>query len=184
MPLPHQQGRTPTSGPVDQSFNGEYRLMRRVLAVTPTLARLGVGHLVNILGAPALPRRPGRQASAFRSSPRGWANERAEQATLPIAFRQSQAATSLGHISLLVLTSRGSAGQTPGWATAQDQLATLSTNTRHTVADISHMDFLLSRASAAISVTGIDDVITAVRTGKALGANAAGATNPSTPPGP
>jgi hypothetical protein len=158
--------------------------MRRVLAAAPTLARLGVGHLAEKLGAPALPGLPGRQAAAFASSPRGWANQRAEQATLPTAFRQSQALTSLGHIPLVVLTSRETAEQTPGWMTAQDQLATSSTNTRHTVADVSHMDFLLDRAGAAISVTGIDDVITAVRTGTALAANAADATNPSTPPGP
>ena len=175
---------SPHQAELMKSFNGEYRLMRRVLAVTPTLARLGIGHLVGRLSPPALPGRPGRQAAAFASSPGGWANQRAEQATLPTAFGQAQAAASLGHLPLVVLTSGENAEQTPGWMTAQDQLATLSTNTRHTVADVGHMDFLLNGAGAAISVTGIDDVITAVRTGTALAANAADPTNPSTPPGP
>jgi pimeloyl-ACP methyl ester carboxylesterase len=158
---------SPHQAEVVMSFDGEYRLFRRVLAAAPTLARLGIGHLLGKLSAPALPGRPGRQAAAFASSPRGWASQRAEQATLPTAFRQSQAVTSLGDIPLVVLT-RGAGEPTPGWKTAQDQLAALSTNTRHTVADVGHMDFLLDRAGAAISVAAIDDVITAVRTGTAL----------------
>ncbi|WP_425573076.1 alpha/beta fold hydrolase [Nocardioides panacihumi] len=169
---------SPHQAELMKSFYGEYRLMRRVLAATPTLARLGVGHLRDILSAPALPRRPRRQAAAFADSPRGWANQRAEFATLPTAFMESQAATSLGHIPLVVLTSRETSEQTPGWKTAQDQLATLSTNTRHTVADVSHMDFLLDHAGASISVTGIDDVITAACTGTALTGNPAATTNP------
>ena len=78
-----------------------------------------------------------------------------------------------------MLTSATSVEQTPGWKTAQDQLATLSTNTRHTVADVGHMDFLLDRSGAAISVTGIDDVVTAVRTGTALATDAVDGTNPA-----
>ena len=173
---------SPHQAEVMKSFNGQYRLWRRVLAAMPTLARLGVGRVMEKLSAPALPGRPGRQASAFATSPRGWANQRAEQATLPTAFAQAQALTGLGDIPLVVLTSATSDEQTPGWKTGQDELAALSSNTRHTVADVGHMDFLLDRAGAAISVTGIDDVLTAVRTGTALATNPVDATTPSPHP--
>ena len=155
---------SPHQAEVVKSFNGEYRLMRRVLAATPTLARLGVGRVMEKLGEPALPGRPGRQASAFANSPRGWANQRAELAALPTAFAQAQALTSLGDLPLVVLTSATTVEQTPGWKTAQDQLAALSTNTRHTVADVGHMDFLLAPYGAAASAAAVDEVVTAVRT--------------------
>jgi pimeloyl-ACP methyl ester carboxylesterase len=155
---------SPYQAEVVKSFNGEYRFYRRALAATPTLARLGVGRVMDMLGEPALPGRPGRQASAFTNSPRGWVNQRAEQAALPTAFAQARALTTLGDLPLVVLTSATSVEQTPEWKTAQDQLATLSTDTRHTVVDVGHMDFLLAAQGAAASVAAVDEVITAVRT--------------------
>jgi pimeloyl-ACP methyl ester carboxylesterase len=142
-------------------FNGEYQLMRRVLAPAPTLFRFGVGHLIGALSAPVLPGVAGKQVSEFANSPRGMANMRAEQAALPDAFRQAQALTTLGTTPLVVLTAKDNVDHKPGWGTAQDQLAALSTNTRHTVADLDHVAFLTDPAGSALSVTAIT---TAVRT--------------------
>ena len=146
------------------TFNGEYQVMRRGLALAPTLFRFGVGHALTALGAPDLPGGAGAQVAAFSNSPRGWANMRAEQAALPVTFRQAQALTTLGNIPLVVLTAKDNVDAKPGWATAQDQMAALSTNSRHTVENQSHVGLLADPTGAAHSVTAITDVVTAYRT--------------------
>jgi pimeloyl-ACP methyl ester carboxylesterase len=145
-------------------FSGEYQLMRRVLAVAPTLFRFGVGHIIQAMTAPALPGAAGKQVSVFANSPRGMAGMRAEQAALPDAFRQAQALTTLGATPLVVLTAKDNVDHKPGWGTAQDRLAALSTNNRHIVANLDHVAFLTDPAGSAQSITAITDVVTAVRT--------------------
>ncbi len=145
-------------------FNGEYQVMRRVLAVAPTVFRFGLGHALAPMSTPSLPGGAGEQVSAFANSPRGWANMRADQAALPVTFRQAQALTTLGDTPLVVLTAKDNVDNKPGWGTAQDQMAALSTNSRHTVADLSHVGLLTDPTGAAQTVTAITDVVTATRT--------------------
>ena len=149
-------------------FNGEYQFMRRALTMAPTLFRFGVGRLIQAMTTPALPGLPGEQASVFANSPRGMRSMRAEQAALPESFRQAQALTTLSATPLVVLTAKDNVDHMQGWGTAQDQLAALSTNTRHTVADLDHMAFLDDAAGAALSITAITDVVTALRTHASL----------------
>ena len=92
---------------------------------------------------------------------------RAEQAALPDAFLQAQALTTLDTRPLVVLSARGTVDRLRGWGTAQDQLAALSTNTRHTVADLDHAAFL-DPAGSALSIGAVTDVVIAVRTHTAL----------------
>jgi pimeloyl-ACP methyl ester carboxylesterase len=155
---------SPRQAELVEPFNGEYQLMRRALAVAPTLFRFGVGRMVQALTPPALPGAAGEQVSTFANSPRGMAGMRAEQTALPQAFRQAQALTTLGTAPLVVLTAKDNVDHTPGWATAQNQLAALSTNSRHTVADLDHVAFLTDPAGSALSITAITDVVTAART--------------------
>lgn len=155
---------SPNQVKVVTTFNGEYQVMRRVLTAAPTLFRFGVGHVMQAMGVPDLPGDAGRQAAAFADSPRGWVGMRAEQAELPTAFAQAQALTSLGDRPLVVLTAKANVDSKPGWATAQDQMTALSTNSRHTVADMDHVGFLHNPVGAAQSVTAITDVVTAART--------------------
>jgi pimeloyl-ACP methyl ester carboxylesterase len=143
-------------------FTGEYELMRRALAVVPTLFRFGVGRVIQAL-APSTPGTAGAQAAAFANSPRGLGNMRAEQETLPTSFAQAQALSSLGTTPLVVLTAKENVDQKPGWGAAQDELAQLSTNTRHTVANLDHMAFLDDPAGAGLSVDAITDVIASLR---------------------
>jgi pimeloyl-ACP methyl ester carboxylesterase len=149
-------------------FNGEYQVMRRALAVAPTLFRFGVGHALSALSTPSLPGNAGAQVAAFTNSPRGWANTRADQAALPVAFRQAQALTTLGDTPLVVLTAKDNVDAKPGWDTAQDQMAALSTNSRHTVENLSHVGLLTDPTGAAQTVTAITDVVTATRTHNTL----------------
>ncbi len=145
-------------------FNGEYQIMRRALAVAPTLFRFGVGHVLSAMSGPSLPGDAGAQVAAFTNSPRGWANTRADQAALPVAFRQAQALTTLGGTPLVVLTAKDNVDAKPGWGAAQDAMAALSTNSRHTVEDLSHVGLLTDPTGAAQTVTAITDVVTATRT--------------------
>ena len=146
------------------TFEGEYQVMRRGLALAPTLFRFGVGHALTTLGTPDLHGGAGAQVAAFSNSTRGWANTRADQAALPVAFRQAQALTTLGDIPLVVLTAKDNVDGKPGWATAQDQMAALSSNSRHTVENQSHVGLLTDPTGAAQTVTAIADVVTANRT--------------------
>jgi pimeloyl-ACP methyl ester carboxylesterase len=145
------------------SFNGEYQLARRALAVAPTLFRFGIGHITQATATSALPGTAGEQASLFANRPRGMRNMRAEQTALPDAFRQAQALTTLGATPLVVLTAQDNVDHRQGWGSAQDQLAALSTNTRHTVADLDHMAFLEDPAGSAQSVQAIADVVASAR---------------------
>jgi pimeloyl-ACP methyl ester carboxylesterase len=151
------------------TFNGEYQVARRALAVAPTLFRFGIGHITQAMATPALPGTAGGQASVFANSPRGMRNERAEQSTLPAAFRQAQALTTLGATPLVVLTAKDNVDHKPGWATAQNQLAALSTNSRHTVPDLTHMAFLEDPSGSAQSIQAVTDVVASARTHTPLG---------------
>ena len=147
-----------------KTFDGEYQIMRRVLAIAPTVFRLGIGHALAAMGTPSLPGDAGAQVSVFTNSPRGMANTRADQAALPVAFRQAQALTSLEDTPLVVLTAKDNVDSKPGWGTAQDQLAALSTNSRHTVENLAHVELLTDPTGAAGTVTAINDVVAAART--------------------
>ncbi len=88
---------------------------------------------------------------------------RAEQSALPDAFRQAQALTTLGTIPLVVLTAKDNVDHVQGWGTAQDELAGLSTNARHTVAGLDHMAFLEDPSGSAQSIQAIADVVASAR---------------------
>jgi hypothetical protein len=67
-----------------------------------------------------------------------------------------------------VLTAKDNVDHKPGWGTAQDQLAALSTNTRHTVADLTHTALLVDAAGSAQSIQAITDVVSSARHHTAL----------------
>ena len=154
---------SPHQAELVQSFDGEYQLVRRALAVAPTLFRFGIGHVARAMTTTAEGGTAAEQAAVFAKSPRGMRNMRAEQTALPDAFRQAQALATLGATPLVVLTSKDNVDNRQGWGTAQDQLAALSRNARHTVAALGHMAFLEDPAGAAQSVQAIADVVTSAR---------------------
>jgi pimeloyl-ACP methyl ester carboxylesterase len=145
------------------TFDAEYQLARRALALAPTLFRFGIGHITQATATATLPGKAAEQAAVFANSPRGMRNMRAEQAALPETFRQAQALTTLGTTPLVVLTAKDNADHRPGWGTAQDRLAALSSGSRHTVADLDHMGLLLDPSGSALSVDAITDVVAAAR---------------------
>jgi pimeloyl-ACP methyl ester carboxylesterase len=148
-------------------YSRDYALMlRRGSGLLPTLARFGVARLAFGPGFAGLPPAARDQERAFTSSARDFRGARDEISQFPTAFRQAQQLTSLGDTPLYVLTA--GQGQQTGWAAAQDDLATLSTNVTHTVTDASHAVLLEDHTASAATSDAIRAVVNAVRTGTAL----------------
>ena len=149
-------------------FAGTYATMRRLLPVTPALARVSVTRLVPASPATALSPEAAAQVRAFATSPRGARNMRDEHAQLRTVFAQAQALTSFDPKPLAVVTARENAEGTTGWAAAQSRMAQLSSNSTHWVADTTHVGLLDDRDGSADSVRAITAVVSAVRTGTPL----------------
>ncbi|MGH8895134.1 MAG: alpha/beta hydrolase, partial [Actinomycetes bacterium] len=149
-------------------FPGTYAMMRRLLPVLPTLSRLGALQLTPASASTALTPDAAAQVRAFATSPRGARNMRDEQSQLRDVFAQAQALTTFDPKPLAVVTARENADGTKGWAAAQDQMAALSTNSSHWVADTTHVGLLDDAAGSVESVRAITEVVTAVRTGSPL----------------
>jgi len=131
-----------------RGYAGFYDGLHRVSGLLPSLARLGVGRIVGY-GA--------REARGFRD----------DVAEIPDALKHAQALENIGGKPLIVITA--CKGQKAGWRSAQDDLATLSTNRVHRlVRGATHASLLDDRADAAVSSRAIRDVVRSVRAAKQL----------------
>lgn len=142
------------------AYPGQYAVMRRGVALLPTLSRLGLARLAP---APHLPTPAADQVQALTSTARAARNGRDEISVAPDVFAQAQALTTLGNRPLAVLTTSESLNGA-GWAGAQDQLAALSTNRVHRTVDSTHAGLVEDKKPAAQSVRAINEVVSAVRT--------------------
>jgi alpha-beta hydrolase superfamily lysophospholipase len=122
-----------------------YDMMHRASGLLPSVARLGVGRIVGAeYGV--------REARAFRD----------EIAGIPDALDDARELESIGDKPLIVLTA--GKGQEAGWAAAQADLATLSTNSvQRLVPQGTHTSLLDDRADAAESSRTIRDVVRSAR---------------------
>jgi pimeloyl-ACP methyl ester carboxylesterase len=146
------------------AYPGQYAVMRRGLALLPTLARLGVSRLAP---APDLPAPAGAQVQALTSTAKSARNGRDEISMAPRVFAQAQALTTLGDRPLAVLTTSESLSGA-GWSDAQDQLARLSTASVHRTVHSSHAGIVVDEAPAVQSVRAVNEVVSAVRTGTSM----------------
>ena len=146
------------------AYAGQYALMRRGLALLPSLARLG---LLRAFAASSLPAPAADRVEALTSNAYAARNGRDEVSMLPEVFEQARQLTSLGNRPLVVVTASENL-TTEGWADAQDQLAALSANRVHRVADSTHAGLVEDERGAAASVRAITQVVAAVRTGSPL----------------
>lgn len=146
------------------AYAGQYAVMRRGLALLPTLNRLGLGRA---LPAPHLPAPAADQVAALTSTARAARNGRDEISVVLDVFVQAQSLITLDDRPLAVLTASENVTN-PGWTGAQDQLAALSTNHVHRTVDATHAGMLEDADPAAAAVRAITEVIAAVRTGSPL----------------
>jgi len=147
------------------AYPTQYAIMRRGLAILPTLARVGL-QLVIPPSSP-LPDEDSAVVEALGSTPRTFRNGRDELSMVPLVFEQAQALTTLGSRPLAVVTASENLGN-EGWPAAQDRMAALSTNSLHTVAKSSHAGVVDDPHGSAESVRAITAVVHAVSTGSAL----------------
>jgi pimeloyl-ACP methyl ester carboxylesterase len=145
------------------SYSGQYALVHRVMALTPTLNRLGLGRVFAAVATSHLPSDAAGKVTALTASAHGARSASGEWQVLPTLFKQAQQLTTFGNRPLAVLTASESAQKTEGWTAAQNRLAALSSRSVHQVVDSSHMGLLEDQHGSAAAVTAIDHVIAAVR---------------------
>jgi pimeloyl-ACP methyl ester carboxylesterase len=146
---------------------GSYDVMGRVSALVSTSARLGVGRLYGQFDFGSLPARSRdevRASTATASTIRSTIDEYVQ------ANVSMQQAASLGDFAdkpLVVLTA--GSGTDAAWSTAQNDMATLSTNSVHRVIDgATHAALIADEEYAAATTRAIGDVVSAVRSAEPL----------------
>jgi pimeloyl-ACP methyl ester carboxylesterase len=146
------------------AYPAKYAVMRRGLALLPTLDRLGIARLFS---SSHLPAAAAAEVKALTSTARAARNGRDELSVIPEVFAQAQALTTLRDRPLAVLTASENL-TTDGWLGAQDQLSRLSTDALHRTVRSTHAGLLEEAHPAAESVRAITEVISSVRTGRPL----------------
>jgi pimeloyl-ACP methyl ester carboxylesterase len=144
-----------------------YNWFRRISALLPSLARLGVGRLVFDSGFASLPAQARDTQRLHYSSARHYRSLRDEFAELPASLAQARSFHDLGDRPLVVVTAARDAQV--GWLPLQDRMATMSTNSSHRVVPYTHDALVNDETAAQTSSQAIRDVVHAVRAGTPLG---------------
>jgi hypothetical protein len=148
-------------------YAGFYSTTHTVLALLPSVARLGIFRLAFASSFTDLPEPARGEERADQATPRSAASGRDEFAEIPATLQAAMALTSFGDRPLVVVTALAEAQR--GWLPAQDTMAALSTNSAHRVLqDMTHAALITSESGAAASIKAILDVVAAVRTGAAV----------------
>jgi pimeloyl-ACP methyl ester carboxylesterase len=154
-----------------------YEPQKQKFAVVPLLvrfgvslpARLGVVRLLSELdpASPELPPQQREQIDALTPSTRQWTTSVLEFLA-PTQTLRLGSQGSLGNKPLAVVTAPKQAE--PGWLKQQDDLATLSSNSKHRVVEgATHTSVLYDRSDSQATSAAIDEVVAAVRNERPLG---------------
>jgi pimeloyl-ACP methyl ester carboxylesterase len=131
----------PKAGPAPPTNTRSYSFVRRVAAVLPAVAHLGAGRSL---------------ASFIEELLQGSAS-----------VHQASSLTDLSGKPLIILTA--DTGHDATWQSAQDHLATLSTNSVHRVAKATtHQSLIDDEADSAAASAAIHDVVASVRTSQPI----------------
>jgi hypothetical protein len=157
----------PKPGPALPTNTDSKSVVGRVSALLPAVAHVGVGRLIAQFSYGSLPPRSRDEARANTSTARHLASFIEEYVVASTSIHQASSLTNLNGKPLLVLTA--DTGHDATWQSAQDHMATLSTNSLHRVAKATtHESLLDDRADSAIASQAIHDVVSAVRTSHRL----------------
>jgi hypothetical protein len=139
-----------------------YEQTRRLFAVAPTLAWLGVVRLFDLSPPPSgLPPEQRGQIEAWAGSTRHVSATADEFRATPATMTQAGAVGDLGDTPLAVVSA---GAQDPGWLALQNELAALSANSRHHVVDgASHTSIVDDAGHAQLTSAAILQVVDAVR---------------------
>jgi len=138
-----------------------YNVFRRVSALLPSLARLGVGRALYHSAFEGLPAKARDMQRFTYSSARAARSLRDEFAELPTSLAQARSFQNLGDRPLVVVTAARDAEA--GWLPLQDRLATLSRNSSHRLVPYTHDGLVTDQTAAQTSIGAIRDVVHAVR---------------------
>ncbi len=141
-------------------------ILERGSVLASTSARLGVGRFFG-LGYGSLPQQSADEVGAKIATSTSLRSTIDEFLQASASEHEAAALTDFGHKPLFVLTA--GSGSDAAWMAAQDQTATLSTNSvHHVVQGASHPDLLLDKADAAVTAQAILDVVSSVRSNQPL----------------
>jgi len=158
----------PKPGPAQPTNTDPYKLIGRVAALSAASAHLGAGRLLNPISYTTLPPRSRDEARANSSTARHLASFVEEYGVANTSMQQASALTSLNGKPLIVLTA--DTGNDAKHRSAQEHMATLSTNSLHRVAhDTTHQSLLDDEADSAAASKAIHDVVASVRSSQPLG---------------
>jgi pimeloyl-ACP methyl ester carboxylesterase len=157
----------PKPGPAQPTDTESYSLLRRVAVLFPAVAHLGAGRLLNPFSYGTLPPRSRDEARANSSTARHLGSWIEEVLAGSASAHQASLLTDLDGKPLIVVTA--DTGNDAKWQSAQEHMATLSTNSLHRVAhDTTHQSLLDNGADSAAASTAIHDVVASVRTSQPL----------------
>ena len=142
-------------------------ILARGSVLASTSARLGVGRLFGLAGYGSLPPQSADEVRAKIATSTSLRSTIDEFLQATASEHEAAALTNFGDKPLVVLTA--GSGNDAAWMKAQDQTATISTNSVHRVAQgATHPDLILKQQDAALTAQAIIDVVSSVRSNQPL----------------
>jgi pimeloyl-ACP methyl ester carboxylesterase len=144
-----------------------YDITWRASALLSSSARLGLARLLGQLDFGSLPPRARDEARGLTVTPNHAQSTIDEYMQAGASADQAASLRDFGAKPLFVLTA--GSGSDAEWMAAQDDLASLSTNSAHRVVDgAAHIDLIFEKDDAAVTSQAILDVVSSVRSGGPL----------------
>jgi hypothetical protein len=141
--------------------------MSRVSALYSTAARLGLARLYAHFASGSLPPRSRNEVRASDATASTLRSTIDEYLQATASTKQAAALGDFGDKPLIVLTA--GSGHDAAWSTAQNHMATLSTNSVHRIIDgATHEDLVANQEDAAATTQAILDVVASVRNQRRL----------------
>ena len=161
-PAPAANPGTPSPG-----HGGSNDDMSRVAALVSVSARLGLGRLYGQSAFGSLPPRSRDEVRASVATPSTFRSTIEEYVQANASSEQAAALGDFADKPLIVLTA--GSGHDAAWSTAQNRMATLSTNSVHRVIDsVTHEALIANEDGAATTTQAILDVVSSVRSPRRL----------------
>ena len=153
--------------PVSPPQAGSYSVLKHVSSLVATSSRLGLGRLVADTSFSDLPPRYRDDARTTAATGKEMGGVLDEYGVANRSVAEAARLRSFDAKPLVVLTA--GRGSSRGWMAAQNEMATLSTNSLHRVeAGANHPAFVDDKEHAAAVTRAIHDVVASVRTGEPL----------------
>jgi pimeloyl-ACP methyl ester carboxylesterase len=149
-------------GAASPGHGGSNAAMSRVSALVSTAARLGLGRLYAQFAFGSLPPRSREEVRASVATASTLRSTIDEYLQATASIEQAAALGDFADKPLIVLTA--GSGHDAAWSTAQNRMATLSTNSVHRIiAGATHEDLIGNQEDAAATTQAILDVVSSVR---------------------